>query len=153
MSIGKKGGGADWIMLVITVMFVILLALFSNHYVIPKAIEKSKYYITGQTEDLSNNLFIYGFLRQKIDGKNMADFIALSYMNQDYKPLEEKVIEILEETGRDVRFKIYINKKIEPVIQVCREKKCSGRQREFVTTLPLPNKEIITFKLVLYGVE
>lgn len=138
---------ADWFVFFLFAMFLVLASLVASMVLIPNSIARSRFYIIQEAEELSDSLFIYGFLRQKIDNKNMADLIALSYITNDYKNLEQKTIETLKRTNRKECFDIYINEK-----EIPRESKteCKGKEKEFLATLPTSNKEAINFKLVLY---
>lgn len=144
--IGKKAGiGGDIFVFVVFVVFLIFISLGAIFVIMPNAVKISKYQIEEQTEDMSNNPFMYGFLRQKIEDKNMADLIALSYMGKNYGALKEKTTEILEKTNREINYEIYVNNK-----RVAKKGNLKGKPRKYIVTLPLPNKEIIEFKLMLY---
>lgn len=145
--IGKKAQGGDYLAFMIFAIFLILLSVLVIFIIPLNAGSKTAYDIKVEMGDVSNNLFLYGFLRQNIDNKNMADVIALSYINNEYNNLKEEIIDILEKIQKDVNFKIYINE--DKVIEECRTK-CKGEPEKFTTILPLPNKEAIDFKLILY---
>jgi len=146
--IGKKAQGGEHLAFwIIFIPGLIMLSLLSISFIKPGMGGKSSYTIKVEMEDLSNNLFLYGFLRQDFNGKNMADLIALSYTNGNYKTLEEKTIEILEKVQDEVNFIAYVDNG--KIFEKC-TKKCKGKHEEFTTFLPLPNKGTIKFRLILY---
>jgi len=145
--IGKKAQIGDYLAFAIFIgglMFLFVLCFF---IIKPSTGGKAAYDVKVEIEDISNNLFLYGFLRQDMGNKNMVDLIALSYTNKDYNELKEETIKILKKIQKNVNFRIYINK--EKVIEECTTK-CKGKEEEFATMLPVPNKEVINFRLVLY---
>ena len=148
--IGKKAQSGDYLAFIIFVIGLIGIYILSNFIITPSTGGKKEGEIKVEMEYLSYNPFLYGFLRQNIENKNMADLIAFSYMNKDYSNLKRETINILENVGKKANFRIYINKK--EVIEQC-ETKCKGKTKEFNALLPLPNKEVIKFELLLYETE
>ena len=145
--IGKKGGGDYLEFFLVFMPWMIFFLLISFYILIPKIGGNSEYKIQTQMEGVSNNLLLYGYLRQEIGSKNMADLIAISYSDDDYSQLKEKTRDILKNVQKDVNFEIYIggNKAVEECAT-----KCKGKKEEFSTTLPIPEGGAIKFKLVLY---
>ena len=136
----------DWLVFFMFAMFLIIASMFASMVLIPQSIERSKIQILQETEVSSDNLFIYGFLRQKFEERTMVDLISISHMNKDYTELEQKTIEILQKTNRRECFDIYIEKAKMPRTT----NECKGKAKEFEVALPIHNQESITFKLVLY---
>lgn len=146
--IGKKAGGGDYLAFLVFVIGLILLFVLSVFIIRPDIGGNKAKEIQVEMEDLSNNLFLYGFLRQSVDDRNMAELIALSHINNNCEKLKEETTKVLEQIQEEVKFKIYIDNKEVEECASCR--KCKGKEEEFATILPLPNKETIDFKLVLY---
>jgi len=147
----------DYFALYVFILFFIVASLVTSMVLIPMAVERSKAYILQESEPSSDNLFIYGFLRQKFEEGTMADLIAISYMNKEYTKLEQKTIEILQKTDRTIEmqeetekkacFDIYFNKDKMPRTS---KNECKRKGGEFIVHLPLQNKELLNFRLVLY---
>lgn len=149
--IGKKAGGGDYLAFLVFVIGLIFLFVLSVFVIHPSIGGKKANEIKVEMEDLSDNLLLYGFLRQNINDKSMADIIALAYTNDNYKDLlKEETTKIMENIQKDVNFNIEISgKEGKKTIEVCNTK-CKGEKKEFTAILPSPNKEIIDFKLILY---
>ena len=143
--IGKKATGGDYLAFLIFVLGLFFLCILSIFIITPSMGEKQE--IKVEIEEVSDNLFLYGLLRQDIDDKNMIELIALSHKKEDYNNLKEKIAGIVEKTNKETNFRVYINDK--EVIEECNTK-CNGKKQDFAITLPLPNQKVINFKLVLY---
>ena len=146
--IGKKAQSGDYLAFFVFVIGLMALFIFSVLIIQPNIGGKKANDIQVEMEDLSSNIFLYGFLRQNVDDMNMVELIAFSHMNKDCKKLKDETTNLLEHIQEEVKFKIYINNKEMKECSLCT--KCKEIKEEFTTVLPLPNKETIDFRLVLY---
>lgn len=145
--IGKKAQSGDYLAFMIFLFVLIFFFILSFMIIPPKGSEKVKHSVQMQMGDVSKNLLLYGFLRQEIDGKSMIYLIGRSYTEGEYSELKGEAVDILKNIQKDINFKIYINDK--QAVKECTTG-CKGKSEEFTAYLPVPNKEVINFRLVLY---
>jgi hypothetical protein len=149
--IGKKAAtGSDYIAFLVFVGVLIFLFILSVFIITPSIGGKTEYAIKVEMEGTSDNLFLYGYLRQNLENKNIADLIAESHTKKQYEELKQATIEILDKTQENTNFRIYIDNNEE--IEEC-QTKCKGDEREFEAKLPTPKGDIIDFKIIIYENE